>query len=107
MPVPALVILAIIVLVPIVVFFAWVRQYYTSMWYEAREYEMSWKRGVWFQTIVAVPYNRITSLDVKQGPVMRVLMDFHACHPGSRLFRPGSPGGTGSREWSTQRSSAN
>jgi membrane protein YdbS with pleckstrin-like domain len=66
-------ILAMIVLVPIVVFFVWVGQYYKSMAYELREDEISWKRGVWFQTTGVVPYNRITNLDVKQGPVMRVL----------------------------------
>jgi uncharacterized membrane protein YdbT with pleckstrin-like domain len=41
------------------------------MWYELREDEMSWKRGVWFQTTGIVPNNRITNLDVKQGPVMQ------------------------------------
>jgi membrane protein YdbS with pleckstrin-like domain len=68
-----LIILALIVVVPILVFFAWVGLYYKSMWYELREDEMSWKRGVWFQTTGIVPYNRITNLDVKQGPVMRAL----------------------------------
>jgi uncharacterized protein len=43
------------------------------MWYELREDEMSWKRGVWFRTTGIVPFNRITNLDVKQGPVMRAL----------------------------------
>ena len=40
-----LVVLAFIVLVPVLVFFAWVGLYYKSMWYELREDEMSWKRG--------------------------------------------------------------
>lgn len=57
----------------IVVFVVWVRLYYESMWYELREDEMSWKRGVWFHTTGIVPYNRITNLDIKQGPVMRAL----------------------------------
>lgn len=68
-----LIILAIIVGVPVLVFFSWVGLYYKSMWYELREDEISWKRGVWFQTTGIVPYNRITNLDVKQGPVMRAL----------------------------------
>jgi len=34
---------------------------------------MSWKRGVLFHTTGIVPYNRITNLDIKQGPVMRWL----------------------------------
>lgn len=68
-----LVILAAIVLVPVIVFFAWVGLYYRSMWYELRDDEMSWKRGVWFQTTGIVPYNRITNIDIRQGPVMRML----------------------------------
>jgi len=43
------------------------------MWYELKDDEMSWKRGVWFHTTGIVPYNRITNLDIKQGPVMRAL----------------------------------
>lgn len=57
----------------VIVFLVWVRLYYESMWYELREDEMSWKRGVWFRTTGIVPYNRITNLDIKQGPVMRFL----------------------------------
>lgn len=56
-----------------VLFFVWVRLYYNSIWYELRDDEMSWKRGVWFHTTGIVPYNRITNLDIKQGPVMRWL----------------------------------
>ncbi|MFY9799882.1 MAG: PH domain-containing protein [Methanoregula sp.] len=61
------------VLILVVIFVAWVRLYYTSMWYELREDDMSWKRGVWFHRTGIVPYNRITNLDVIQGPVMRML----------------------------------
>jgi len=57
----------------ITIYLAWVHLYYQSMWYELREDEMSWKRGVWFRTTGIVPYNRITNLDVRQGPVMRAL----------------------------------
>lgn len=60
-------------LILIVLYVVWVRLYYESMWYELREDEMSWKRGVWFHTTGIVPYNRITNLDIKQGPVMRAL----------------------------------
>jgi uncharacterized protein len=61
------------IIVLVVVFFIWLSLYYESMWYELREDEMSWKRGVWFHTTGIVPYNRITNLDIKQGPVMRAL----------------------------------
>jgi membrane protein YdbS with pleckstrin-like domain len=55
------------------IFAYWVKLYYESMWYELHEDEMRWKRGVWFRTTGIVPYNRITNLDLKQGPVMRWL----------------------------------
>ena len=61
------------VLILIVIFVAWVRLYYVSMWYELRDDEMSWKRGVWFRRTGIVPYNRITNLVVIQDPVMRRL----------------------------------
>ena len=54
-------------------FVYWVKLYYQSMWYELHDDEMRWKRGVWFRTTGIVPYNRITNLDLKQGPVMRWL----------------------------------
>jgi membrane protein YdbS with pleckstrin-like domain len=56
-----------------ILFFIWVSFYYESMWYELREDEMSWRRGVWFRKTGIVPYNRITNLDIRQGPVMRAL----------------------------------
>jgi hypothetical protein len=61
------------IVVVFVLFFYWVKLYYQSMWYELHEDEMRWKRGVWFRTTGIVPYNRITNLDLKQGPVMRWL----------------------------------
>jgi uncharacterized protein len=51
----------------------WVGMYYESMSYELRDDEINWKRGVWFRTTGIVPYNRITNLDVRQGPFMRLL----------------------------------
>ena len=61
------------VLILLVIFVASVRLYYVSMWYELKDDEMSWKRGVWFRRTGILPYNRITNLDVIQGPVMRML----------------------------------
>jgi membrane protein YdbS with pleckstrin-like domain len=101
-----LAILAVIVIVPVIVFFVWVVLYYKSIWYELREDEMSWKRGVWFRTTGIVPYNRITNLDVKQGPVMRFW--------GSRSLRSRQPviparqcRRSGLKAWNMPRSSAN
>ena len=68
-PVPPVVHLVVLggTLVLVILFFVWVGLYYESMWYELREDEMSWRRGVWFRKTGIVPYNRITNLDIRQG----------------------------------------
>ena len=70
--VPGMAILAGIIIVT-VVFAIWTRLYYDTMSYELHDDELRWRRGVWFRTTGIVPYNRITNLDLKQGPVMRWL----------------------------------
>jgi len=57
----------------VILLWFWVGLYYESMWYELRDDEINWKRGVWFRKTGIVPYNRITNLDVRQGPFMRYL----------------------------------
>lgn len=49
-------ILAVIVIVLVIVFFVWAGLYYQSLWYELREDDMIWKRGVWFRKTGIVPY---------------------------------------------------
>ena len=49
----------------------WIPLYYASIAYRLAPTEISWKRGVWFQQTGIVPYNRITNVDILQGPVMR------------------------------------
>ncbi len=71
-PIVNLVVLILLVVL-IAVFVLWVRLYYESMWYELHDDEMRWRRGVWFKRTGIVPYNRITNLDIVQGPVMRAL----------------------------------
>ncbi|PKL63708.1 MAG: hypothetical protein CVV32_12345 [Methanomicrobiales archaeon HGW-Methanomicrobiales-3] len=68
----SLIILGGLVLITIL-FVIWVRLYYDTMSYELHDDELRWRRGVWFRTTGIVPYNRITNLDLKQGPVMRWL----------------------------------
>jgi membrane protein YdbS with pleckstrin-like domain len=63
----------VIIVVSIIPFNIWARLYYESMWYELHEDEMRWKRGVIFRRTGIVPYNRVTNIDIKQGPVMRPL----------------------------------
>jgi len=57
----------------VIVFVVWTRLYYDTMAYELHDDELRWRRGVWFRTTGIVPYNRITNLDLRQGPVMRWL----------------------------------
>lgn len=51
----------------------WIPKYYSSIVYKMTETEITWNRGVWFKTIGVVPYNRITNIDIKQGPISRGL----------------------------------
>jgi len=68
----AMAILGSLILVTLVFCF-WTRLYYDTMAYELHDDELRWRRGVWFRTTGIVPYNRITNLDLRQGPVMRWL----------------------------------
>ncbi len=72
-PLLAVAIIVGIILVIVVLYLIWVKMYYDSMWYELHDDEMRWKRGVIFRSTGIVPYNRITNIDIKQGPVMRAL----------------------------------
>lgn len=38
---------------------------------------MTWRRGVFFRKTGIVPYNRITNVDIVQGPIMRLFGIFH------------------------------
>jgi hypothetical protein len=70
-------VLSFVILVGTVLLYAllwyWVGLFYESMWYELRDDEINWKRGIWFRTTGIIAYNRITNLDVRQGPFMRFL----------------------------------
>lgn len=50
----------------------WNSLYYKSVVYNLNGTEMTWKRGVWFRQTGIVPYNRITNVDIVQGPLMRI-----------------------------------
>ena len=63
----------VIIAITIVLFSIWAKLYYDSMWYEIHDDEMRWKRGVIFRRTGIVPYNRVTNIDIRQGPVMRPL----------------------------------
>ena len=76
---PGIIILCgmIILLVALIIGLIWVSLYYESVIYHLNKTEMTWKRGVWFKKTGIVPYNRITNVDIVQGPIMRL---FHISH---------------------------
>ena len=49
----------------------WIPKYYGSIFYKLTNNEIFWRRGVWFKTTGIVPYNRITNIDINQGPLSR------------------------------------
>lgn len=51
----------------------WIPKYYDTMLYKLTQNELIWRRGVWFKKTGIVPYNRITNIDIVQGPVSRSL----------------------------------
>jgi len=67
------VVLAIILLPIVVLTLYWIPKYYKTMIYHFTDTEIEWRRGVWFKKTGIVPYNRITNVDVGQGPFSRRL----------------------------------
>lgn len=51
----------------------WIPRYYDTVVYKLTDDEIIWRRGVWFKTTGVVPYNRITNIDVSQGPISRTM----------------------------------
>lgn len=64
----------VLVLVSVIVILAiWIHLYFHSITYRLDQDEIVWKRGVWFRKTAVVPYNRITNVDIHQGPISRML----------------------------------
>lgn len=72
----------------------WIPRYYDSVRYKLTETEIVWNRGVWFKQTGIVPFNRITNVDIIQGPLSRMLgiaslriqtAGFSAASDGGRL----------------------
>ncbi|MFH1237493.1 MAG: PH domain-containing protein [Candidatus Aenigmatarchaeota archaeon] len=61
------------VLIGFVIALVWIPMYFKTISYRFNHSEMVWKRGVWFRKTGVVPYNRITNVDIDQGPVSRKL----------------------------------
>lgn len=51
----------------------WIPYYYDTIHYQFTDTDIEWRRGVWFKKTGIVPYNRITNVDVEQGPLSRML----------------------------------
>ena len=49
----------------------WIRRYYTTIAYRITDREVIWQRGVWFKNTGIVPFDRITNVDISQGPISR------------------------------------
>ena len=49
----------------------WIPLYHESIVYRLSVTEVTWQRGVWCRQTGSVPYNRITNVDISQGPLMR------------------------------------
>lgn len=76
-PFMVIVITSLCILLPILLIFMfaayWIPKYYDSMLYKLTTTEVTWRRGVWFKKTGIVPYNRITNVDIDQGPISRAL----------------------------------
>lgn len=65
--------ITLILLIPVLITLYWIPRYYTSIRYMLTANEIEWRRGVWFRKTGIVPYNRITNVDISQGPISRKL----------------------------------
>ena len=75
LPINSALIVAISLLVPlfllIVFTWYWIAQYYASISYALTDNEIVVQKGVWWKKKSYVPYNRITNINILQGPISR------------------------------------
>ena len=68
-------IVALAVLLPVflvlLVALYWIPRFYASIKYVLEEDEIVVERGVWWKTKSVVPYNRVTNVNIYQGPLSR------------------------------------
>jgi len=72
-PLSATIMIAIPVLVILLFVLYWIPKFYSTIIYKLDNEEVEWRRGVWFKNTGIVPYNRITNVDISQGPISRML----------------------------------
>lgn len=49
----------------------WIQKYYDSIWFTLEKDEVVVERGVWWKMRHVVPYSRVMSVDIIQGPISR------------------------------------
>ncbi|OYT30211.1 MAG: hypothetical protein B6U95_01140 [Thermofilum sp. ex4484_82] len=49
----------------------WIEKYYNSITYEITDHEIIASQGVWWKTKSIVPFDKITNIDIVQGPISR------------------------------------
>lgn len=59
------------VLIILAVAFYWIPKFHSSINYVLEEDEIVVEKGVWWKTKSMVPYNRITNVNIYQGPISR------------------------------------
>lgn len=72
-PVQFLILLTAFVSIVFVSVLFWIDLYSRTVVYVLSNDEITWSRGVWFKGTGIVPYNRITNVDILQGPISRKL----------------------------------
>lgn len=58
-------------IVVVIVAMSWIPKYYSSIKYVFEDDKLIVTRGVWWRTKSVVPYNRITNINIYQGPISR------------------------------------
>jgi membrane protein YdbS with pleckstrin-like domain len=59
------------ILAAIAIVLYWIPRFYSSIGYVLEDGEIIVTKGVWWKTKSVVPYNRITNINIYQGPISR------------------------------------
>ena len=88
----------IIVLVSLSFVAYWISKYYGSISYSLKEDEVMVERGVWWKMRHVVPYARVMSVDIVQGPISRRFgVGSVQVHTAGYTGRRGGTAGPGAR----------
>jgi membrane protein YdbS with pleckstrin-like domain len=59
------------IIIAVAVVLYWIPRFYSSIEYVLDDDDVTVTRGVWWKTKSVVPYNRITNINIYQGPISR------------------------------------